>query len=32
MSFLIFATLVIATVTTTIHLLGIKEAEANSEN
>mgnify|MGYP000865778188 CR=1 FL=1 len=32
MSFLVFATLIIVTVTTTIHLLSIKEAEANNEN
>jgi hypothetical protein len=32
MSFLVFTTLIIVTVTTTIHLLSIKEAEANSEN
>lgn len=31
MSFLVLATLITVTITTAIHLLNIKEAEANSE-
>lgn len=32
MSFLVFAMLVTVTISTTMHLLSIKETEANNEN